>query len=151
MAKFVFPLDRLLRLRRQQERMAEVEMLRAKAALDAAHAKANELRGQLTKLSDDLSATVGRTFAARLWAASADQSLWLGQAIAAADAAVHSAAEAHRVADRKRAGIAAEVEALLTLRGEHLDAFKQDQRKADQDRVDEAGLRRFAAGVSGGE
>jgi flagellar protein FliJ len=150
-AKFVFPLERLLRLRRQQERLAEVEMLRAKAAHEAAKAKAAELRERLTKLSDDLSATVGQTYAARLWATSADQSLWLSQAVTAADVAVREAADALRVADRKRAGIAAEVEALNTLRGEHLEAFKQDQQKAEQDRVDEAGLRRFMAGVAESE
>jgi flagellar protein FliJ len=150
-AKFVFPLERLLRLRRQQERMAEVEALRAKAALDAAQAKAADLRDRLTKLSDELSATVGQTFAARMWTTSADQSMWLSQAIVAADAAVKTAVEAYKAADRKRAGIAAEVEALSTLRGEHLAAFKQEQQKAEQDRVDEAGLRRFTAGVAESE
>ncbi len=145
MPTFEFPLDRLLRVRRQQERLAEVEALRARAALDVARARVAELKVRLVEVAAGLQSCVGRTMPSHQWAASTDLSARLGQSIGVAEAIAAVAQANFATADRKRAGLAAEVEALQTLRAEHLEAFLHEQNRAIQDRVDEAGLRQWMA------
>lgn len=145
MAKFVFTLDRVLRLRKQQERMAEVEVVRARAVVDAARLRVKEHQDLLQIVSDGLAANVGQTATAAQWSSAVEYSQRLGLVIRDAERQVREALEAQHVADRKRAEIAAEVEALQTLRNEQKAQYAQELQKAEQERTDEAGLRLWLA------
>ena len=151
MQKFEFPLERLLQVRRQQERLAEIEQLRSVAALDAARGRVRDLRAECERMSTNLLAAVGQTIAPHRWAADRAEVARLGDAVAAAEAAASAAAEALRVAARKRSVVAAEVEAIETLRREQMDNFRREFAKVEQDQVDEAGRRRWAAALTESE
>src|SRR5581483_8549550 len=70
--RFEFSLDRLLKVKRQLERLAELEQHRAREAVDRARAVLEDLRGQLNRVSEQFAASVGRPMAAHQWSAAAD-------------------------------------------------------------------------------
>lgn len=145
MKRFVFPLDRLLTVKRQLERAAEHEQFRAARAVEEARAAAAGLRAELARVADHMAGTVGQAVAAARWASAAEASDRLGTAIAAADEAVAAAEEALAVAARKRTELATEAEALATLRQQQWDDWRREAQKADQQELDELGLRRWQA------
>src|SRR5947208_3401858 len=62
--RFEFSLDRLLKVKRQLERLAELEQHRAREAVDRARAVLEDLRAQLNRVSEQFAASVGRPMAA---------------------------------------------------------------------------------------
>jgi flagellar biosynthesis chaperone FliJ len=67
----------------------------------------------------------------------------LGQSIHVSEQEVERAEQKLLAAAEQRAQIATEVEALDTLRRQQWEQWQQEARKADQDRLDELGLRRW--------
>ncbi|WP_020468452.1 flagellar export protein FliJ [Zavarzinella formosa] len=145
MQKFEFPLERLLKIRRQQERLAELEVMRAIAAVDAAKARVEELREKLRRHSEQMTQFVGRTLSPHEWVAGCDFSNHLGQSITQALKEVGLAEQRVAEASAKRTEVASEAEAMQSLRDQQYSQFKQELQKFDQERVDEAGLRRWLA------
>ena len=145
MKRFEFNLDGLLRVKRQLEHLAELEQLKAQQAVLDARARVVELRGQQTELSDALTATVGRVMPANRWATAFEMIERVGQQIEAAERA-HQAAE-RKLADasQERVQVSTEVEALRTLRQQQWDKWRQEAAQADQENLDELGLRRWMA------
>jgi len=141
--RFEFSLDRLLKVKRQLERLAELEQHRAREAVDRARAVLEDLRGQLNRVSEQFAASVGRPMAAHQWSAAADQSERIGQSIRVSEQEVEQAEQKLLAAAEQRAQIATEVEALDTLRRQQWEQWQQEAQKADQDRLDELGLRRW--------
>jgi flagellar FliJ protein len=141
--RFEFSLDRLLKVKRQLERLAELEQRRAREAVDRARAVLDDLRAQLTRVSEQITASVGRPMAPHQWAAAADQSERLGQSIRVSEQEVEQAEQKLLAAAEQRAQIATEVEALDTLRRQQWEQWQQEAQKADQNRLDELGLRRW--------
>lgn len=147
MKRFEFPLDRLLAVKRQLERAAEQDQLRARRALDDARAAAARLHADLARVADHLAGTVGTAVPPAKWAAAAEASDRLGRAIAAAEAEVAAAEARLAEAARKRTELAAEAEALATLRRQRWDEWRRDAQRADQADLDELGLRRWQAAL----
>ena len=145
MKRFEFSLERLLKVKRQRERLAELEQQRARAAVDAARAQVEELRGQLARVADGLGGFVGQAVNPQQWATSYELSERIGRSIQAAEADVEKAEERLWEAQQERAQIATEVEALATLRQQQWDQYKQEVQKANQEQLDELGLRRWMA------
>lgn len=143
MKRFEFSLDRLLKVKRQLERLAELEQLRAREALDRARAVLEDLRAQLTRVSEQFTASVGRAMTPHQWSAAADLSERLGQSIRISEQEVEQAEQMLIAAAEHRAQIATEVEALDTLRRQQWEQWQQEAQRADQDRLDELGLRRW--------
>lgn len=145
MQKFEFSLERLLKIRRQQERLSELDVMRATAAVDAAKAKVEQLKERLSQHTAEMAQCVGRTMSLNEWTAGCDFSNRLGQAITLAQTEVAFAEKKLAEANAKRAEIASEAEAMQSLRDQQYADFKQGLQKLDQERVDEAGLRRWMA------
>ena len=145
MKRFEFSLDRLLKVRRQQERLAELEQQRARDAADQARTRVADLHAQLAAVGDRYAAAVGRAMTPTQWAAASDLSERLGQSLRAAEAAAAAAEETFAAARQERATLATEVEALGTMRQQQWDKWRQEAKAADQDRLDEVGLRRWMA------
>lgn len=145
MQRFDFPLDRLLKIKRQLEQIAEQKQQRAGGEVAAAEAALRGLHDQLTRMSDRMVAAVGRPTAAGQWAVAAGQSEWIGQAIRAAEGEVAAAGERLRAAADERAALATEVEALATLRGQRWERWRHEAQKIAQEQLDELGLRRWQA------
>jgi flagellar FliJ protein len=139
--RFEFSLDRLLRVKRQLERLAELEQRRAQDAVERARAVLEGLRDQLARISDQFAAAVGRAMTPQQWASASDMTERLGHAIHLSEEEVSRAEQKLHVAAQERAQLATEVEAISTLRRQQWELWKQEAQKADQDRLDEVGLR----------
>lgn len=146
MKRFEFSLEQLLKVKRQRERLAEMDQMRARLALQEAEAKVADLRAYLARVADDLSARVGHALAPGQWAAGFDLSERIAGQIQAAELARDQATERVREAAEERARIATEVEALATLRQQQWDQWKVQARQADQERLDELSMRQWRAG-----
>lgn len=145
MKQFEFSLDRLLKVKRQLERLAELEQARAREAADRARTNLQDLRDQLSRVSDQLNASVGRPMAPFQWTAVCDMADRLGQSIHASEQEVEAADEKLRAASQERAQLATEVEALDNLRQQQWTQWRQGAQKVDQDRLDELGMRQWQA------
>lgn len=141
MKRFEFSLDRLLRVKRQLERLAELEQSRALGAAEQARATLQGLREQLTRIADRFAASVGRAMAPQQWASASDMTERLGNSIHLSEREVAQAEEKLLAAAQERAQLATEVEAIATLRRQQWDLWRQEAQKADQNQIDEVGLR----------
>ena len=141
MKRFEFSLERLLRVKRQQERLAELEQRRAQDAAEQARAKLDTFLSQLSGISDRYAAAIGRVMTPMQWASASDMAERLGHSIRASEAEVSQAEQKLLSAAQERAQLATEVEAIRTLREQQWSAWRQEAQKADQDRLDEVGLR----------
>jgi flagellar FliJ protein len=141
--RFEFPLERLLQVKRQLERQAEQAQCRARQAVDEAQAELLRLREQLQRIARQMAAQVGCLLAAEQWGITAELSERLAQAIAAAETRLQEAEERYQQAAQRRQQLATEVETLQTLRQQHWELWRQQVQKADQQRLDELGLRRW--------
>jgi flagellar FliJ protein len=148
--RFEFSLDRLLVVKRQQERLAELEQQRARLAVDQARARLETLKDQLTRVSDQFAASVGRAMMPGQWAAASDMSERIGQSIRVAEVEVEQAEEKLRASAQERAQVATEVEALSTLREQQWNQWRQAAKAADQGRLDELVNRRWQAARDAG-
>lgn len=60
MQRFEFPLERLLQVKRQLERQAELAQCQARQAVDEAQTELSRLRDQLRRLAQQMTAQVGQ-------------------------------------------------------------------------------------------
>lgn len=145
MKKFEFHLDGLLRVKRQLEHLAELEFQKAQQRVTDAVAAVNSLTAQLARESDHVAGRVGQTMAAGEWAAGFVRAERLGERITAAKQDLAAAEQLLETARRERVQVATEVEALSTLRGQQWEQWRQEVAAADQERLDELGMRRWMA------
>ena len=143
MKRFEFSLDRLLKMKRQHERMAELEQIRAVQAVDAAEARVVALQEQLREMAERINARLGQACSPGQWVSAYEMSERLGQAIAVAEKEVAVAEERLATAKQERMQVATEVEALSSLRSRQHDQWRHDAAAADQDKLDEIGLRNW--------
>ncbi len=145
MKKFEFSLDRLLKVKRQLERLAEMEQQRTQEAVERAQANLLDLREQLARMADQLTASIGRPMASFHWTSVCDLADRLSHSIAASEREVAQAESNHEAATEKRKQISREVEGLAKLREQQWTQWRQEAQKADQDRLDELGMRKWQA------
>jgi flagellar protein FliJ len=139
--RFEFSLDRLLRVKRQLERLAELEVRQAQLAVEQARATLEGFQDQLARVSDQFSHAIGRPMTPQQWVSASDMADRLGHSIRAAEHAVEQAKQKLETASQERAQIATEVEAISTLRQRQWQQWRQEAEKADQERMDEVSLR----------
>ena len=138
MQKFEFSLERLLKIRRQQERLAELDVMRALSAVDAAKARVEQFREKLRQHTEELTRCVGRTMAPHEWAAGCAFSIQLGHPITLAQIDVGVAEKSLAEAKAKRSEVASEAEAMETKERE-VEAMEAKERdtKAREDKASE--------------
>jgi flagellar export protein FliJ len=141
--RFEFPLERLLQVKRQLERQAELAQRQARQALDEAQAELGRLRDQLQRVAQQMAAQVGQLLTAEQWGTTVELSERLTQAIRVAESRVTEAEQRYQQAAQVRTQLATEVETLQTLRQQQWELWRQQVQKADQHRLDELGLRRW--------
>ncbi len=145
MKRFEFRLERVLKLKQQRQRLAELQQQQARARMDAAQAEATALRGQIRETAAALERSIGAASGRQLWTAYYERSRILGQTLEAAEVKVRQAEEEFAQADVRRRQIATEVEALLNLRQQQWQGYCQDVARVQQEQLDELGLRRWLA------
>ena len=149
MQRFEFRLERVLKLKRQREWLAELRQRQARAALDAARAEVTAILDQIARsaavLQDGLAAA-GRDAS---WLSRHQQSLRLGGLLELAEAKARQADVRYQEASAARTQIATEVEALQHLRQEEWHDYRLGVLRAQQDQLDEVGMRKWRAGQDG--
>jgi len=148
--RFQFRLERVLKLKEQRERLAELRQQQARLAVEKARARVAALQEELTGAATVMRGKMGRATTTGEWLAGADHSARLGKALEAAEADVLKTEQDLRVAAAERTRIATEVEALLHLRKEAWQAHSEETRQAEQERLDELGMRRWKANRTAG-
>ena len=144
MKRFEFRLERVLKVKQQRQRLAELRQQQARARLNAAQAVVAALQGEIRETAAAVERSVGAN-GRQLWMALYERSRILGQALEAAEVKVQQAQEELSKADAWRRQIATEVEALLNLRQQQWQGYCQEVARAQQEQLDELGLRRWLA------
>jgi flagellar FliJ protein len=144
--RFEFHLDGLLRVKRRQEHLAELEQQKAQFAVHQASARLDHLRDEMARLSDSLAARVGQAVPADRWVTAYDLLDKMGRQIESAEGELQLAERRLDDARQARVQVSTEVEAIDTLRQQRWDQWKQDVARADQERLDELSVRMWSAG-----
>src|SRR2546422_8526661 len=116
MKRFHFRLERVLKLKQQRERQAELRQQQARLMLENAKANVAVLTDRLIQNAAALEAQIGNLVQPDSWIAGYQYLAQIGQALELAEVKARRAGEGVREADALRARIAIEVEALLYLR-----------------------------------
>jgi flagellar FliJ protein len=141
--RFRFGLEHLLKVKEQRERLAEARVAQARQELTLCQERIEKLNGELGEVALRLERLLGKVLPAETWAGTFDQSSRLERAIREAEVKLVKAEAALRDAIQARTRISTEVEALETLREQHLDAYRQDLQRAEQIRLDEISMRQW--------
>jgi flagellar export protein FliJ len=149
MKRYEFRLQRILRLKQQRERQAELGQQKATLTLEKARAEAALLAGRLAETAEAIERQIGRSVPPDSWMARYHHAAQIGRALQGAELRVRHAEQRLRDAAVKRAAISIEVEALRTLERQQWDEHVDDANRRAQDDLDEIGLRRWkTAGAS---
>ncbi len=142
MARFNFPLQSVLNARERQERLAAVVEVKARVALQFAEARLLELKKQGERLGAALRNWVGVPTTPGQWTMNYEVAERTREMIDHAEQEVQRFRQAHDEARKKRAKLAAEAEALNTLRQEQKKAFELEQDKIEQAKLNEFAIQR---------
>lgn len=143
MKAFEFRLERPLKLKRQQQWLAEQAQLKAQANLDIARNAVVQLQEQLTQIALLLNPNEANTPDALSWMMYQQQSVLVGRQLEAAEVRAKQAERKVEEANAERVRITTEVEALAHLREQQLDIHRREVAKVRQHEVDEISLRRW--------
>lgn len=146
MKRFLFRLERVLKLKQQRERLAELRQQQARQLVEAARAEVSRLTEQLRQTAGALHGKAAGPVAADTWIAHYVHSARLGQALESAEVHVQRALQRLQEAAAQRTKIAQEVEALQHLRDQQWEEHRQDMLRSEQIRLDELGMRRWTGG-----
>jgi flagellar export protein FliJ len=143
--RFQFSLGRVLKLKEQRERMAELRLKQAQLALEQARAVVAAIRERLRQTSAALEPKIGNPIPPASWIAYYEHSQQLGRNLEQAEGHVVRARQQLQEAAAQRTQIATEVEALNHLRHQQWQEHTYDMMHLEQIRLDELGMRRWKA------
>jgi flagellar export protein FliJ len=145
MKPYHFRLERVLRLKEQQKRVAELQEMQAQQNLHRSRAGVTTVRQQLSENSAALAVHVGRVVSPAAWLAFYDLSRKLGDALKKAETQLQQAQENVNQAMRRRVQISRETEALVVLRDEQQREYRHEVERQVQGHLDELSVRRWYA------
>lgn len=151
MKRFQFSLERVLRLKKQRERLAELRLMQARQVLDKHCAEVARIAEQLRQTAAAASRQVGSTLPAGSWIAYYQHAVQLERLLQTAEGRVALARKAVEEAAAARTAVTKEVEALLYLRRNQWELHLEARAQEEQNRLDEVSMRRWimAQGNSG--
>jgi hypothetical protein len=147
--RFEFRLERVLKLKKQREWLAELHQKQARVALEAARAEVAAIEEQVARSAAALAAGLAGAADDPSWLARHQQAVRLGPILELAEAKAREAEVHYQKASAARTQIAGEVEALLHLRGQEWQEHRQALLRAQQEQLDEVGMRLWRAGQDG--
>lgn len=145
MKRFQFRLERVLKLKKQRERLAELWQHQAHLAVEAARARVANLQEELARAARALQGHVGQPTTAGAWLIGTDHALRVGKALGAAETEVRHAEQELREAAAARTRLTTEVEALLHLRQTAWEVHAEERQRAVQRQLDELSMRGWLA------
>jgi flagellar export protein FliJ len=141
--RFQFAYATLLRVKRLREKLAESRVALARRQRDGCQHRLTALHEELGGVARRLELSLGVALQGPAWAGAFEQSARLERAIRDAEGQLAAAEEALRQAIEARTRLAAEVEMLETLEQQKRAEHRQEAQKAEQERLDELGMRRW--------
>ncbi len=145
MKRFIFRLDRVLKIKEQRQRVAELRQQQARLAVENIRAEMAALANALRTTAAALETQVGRTVPVGAWASHYVHSTQIGERLRAAEARLQRAVAELEAAAALRTKITTEVEALLTLRDRQWQDHCDEDRALRQNQLDELALSRWQA------
>jgi flagellar export protein FliJ len=143
MRRFHFRLERVLRLKQQRQRLAELRLKEARLKLDAAQARVVALNEEVAQAARELNDLIRGPHSSGAFLAAAAHTSRLTRALQEAAAVVDKAEHEVREATALRRQRAIEAEALLYLREQAWEAHQDEALSSQQRRLDEIGLRQW--------
>ncbi len=143
MQRFEFRLERVLKLKQQRHRLAELHQQQARARLDAALAAVAVLQGEIGDTAAAAARGLTQPIGRQLWTAYQERVRLLSRTLEAAEVQARQVEQELARADAWRRQIATEVEVLLNLRHEQWQGYCQEVARAQQEQLDELGMRRW--------
>ena len=144
MKRFEFRLERLLELKRQAEKLAEIRQLQARWTLDVARRKESELADQIARSSSALTSHIGRPVPPSWWMAQYQYLAEMGRALQQAGMEREAAWKIVQDADRTRVRARAEAESLRLLRQRSWQDHQLVTSRIAQQRLDETVMQRWS-------
>lgn len=141
MKRFEFSLDKLLKVKSQLKRLAEMEEARANQAVITARMVVDGLRVQQVQVAQTLGGRLGQGVSPCQWVNVFELSELLTKQLDHAEKSVTAAEDKLRTANQERKAVSVEVEALTKLRQQKYDAWKRERELKDQQQLEEVGLR----------
>jgi flagellar export protein FliJ len=149
MKRFDYPLERLLRLKRQEKQMAEFDQLEARGRLDQALTQLAAWEQKLSAATVAIAQRLGALVPANEYLGRHDLVQAIQREIVDARQQVAGAERAWQQANERFSQLAVQVETLQTHRSGHWDEYQHSQQLAEQNQRDELALRKWSA--EGGE
>ena len=143
MRRFRFRLERVLRVKRQKEKQAELRTVQARAVVDAARKEVATLCEIMVQTAAAIEASVGDQVQPHLWLARQQHAAQIGEAIGQAEQREQQAKRRLREAETARAQVAKETETLVNLRKQQCDHHRVEAARNDQNQIDAVALQRW--------
>ncbi len=150
MKRFHFRLERVLALKEQRERLAEVRQQQARARWEEARAECARIEEQMTRTAASAAARLREAAALGTWQIPYEQTMALGERLNAARRQADEAEKLLQEADRLRIQASLEAEALRALRAREWQNYRREAARQQQNNLDELGLQRWLAAQDAG-
>lgn len=145
MKRFHFRLERVLSLKEQRERLAELRQQQARAHLEEAKAECVRIEDEMVRVAAAAAARLRESAGLGTWQAHYEQSAHLAKMLTTAQQRASEAEAALQEANRLRVQASLEVEALRSLRTREWQNYRKETARHKQNNLDELGLQRWLA------
>jgi len=145
MKRFRFRLERVLSLKEQHERLAEMRQQQARAHLEEVHAECARIEKEMERIAADAAARLRESATLGTWQAHYEQTAHLGEMLMAAQRRAMEGEARLQEANRLRIQASLEVEALRGLRTREWQNYRKEAAQQQQNNLDELGLQRWLA------
>jgi flagellar export protein FliJ len=145
MKRFTYRLEPVLRLRKQELRMAEWKQLEARRQVDDAVRQLEESQGRLARATEALSQRMGATMPAGEYLGQQDRVQAIQREIAARGRRLAAAQQVWQAASDRRSQLAVQVETLEHLRSLQREEHRRAVEAKKQQQLDEFAVRRWSA------
>ncbi len=145
MKRFHFRLERVLSLKEQRERLAEMRQQQARARWEEARVECGRIEGELAHAAANTAARLREATALGTWEVHYEQAARLDELLAAAQQRLAEAEKLLQETNRLRIQAAQEVEMLRDLRAKEWHNYHKEMARQQQNKLDELGLQRWLA------
>lgn len=150
MKRFVFRLERVLSVKEQRERMAEIRQEQARARLEEAQAACSSIEAEMSRTAAEAATRLRASAALGTWQAPYEQTAVLWRMLTEAQKRAEEAETQLQEANRLRLQASLEVETLRGLRTREWQAYRKEADRQRQNNLDELGLQRWLASRESG-
>lgn len=143
MKRFHFRLERVLSLKKQRERLAEIRQQQARALWEAARAECVRIEEELARTAANTTEKLREAAALGTWQVHYEQTARLGELLTAAQKRLDEAEKLLQETNRLRIQATQEVEMLRDLRAKEWHNYRKETARQQQNKLDELGLQRW--------